>query len=273
MRKINCWLILSLAAPLLLAQPEKDAKKPKHPFIGDAAAIEAGQKIFTSGCGGCHGPDGKGGRGPNLRERTSWHPMDDDTLYSSIQKGIGGGMPAANLSEDQAWQVVAFVRALTSPAIETPLAIGNAEAGRQIFWGKAGCSGCHRIRGTGGGLGPDLSNAGGTRPLAHLREAILDPESLGAAQYRGVEVLLKSGQRLKGVARNRTNYSLQLQDKDGNMHLISMNDVREMNLSNGSPMPRNYKDRLSADEIDNLLAYLREQTIRPYVPESKSKPE
>jgi cytochrome c oxidase cbb3-type subunit III len=273
MCKINCWLFFIFAAPLLMAQHEKDGKKTKHPFIGDPAAIEAGRKTFANGCGACHGPDGKGGRGPNLRERTSWHPMDDDTLYSAIQKGIGGAMPAANLSEDQAWQVVAFVRALTAPAIETPLAKGNAEAGRQLFTGKAGCAGCHRIRGSGGGLGPDLTNIGATRALSQLREAILDPESLGAAQYRGVEVLLKNGKRLKGVARNRTNYSLQLQDKDGNMHLIDMLDVTEMKLSDGSPMPRNYKDRLNADEIDNLLAYLREQSVRPYSPESKSKSE
>ena len=272
MRKIQCSLFLVVAVPLLLAQhDEKDAKKPKHPFIGDPAAIEAGRKTFVNGCGACHGPDGKGGRGPNLRERTSWHPLDDATLYSAIQKGIGGDMPAANLPEDQAWQVVAFVRALTAPAIETPLAIGNPEAGRQVFNGKAGCSGCHRIRGTGGGLGPDLTNVGGIRPVAQLREAIIDPESTGAAQYRGVEVLLKNGQRQKGVARNRTNYSLQLQDKDGNIHLINMRDVAEMKLADGSPMPRNYKQRLSADEIDDLVAYLRQQSVRPYVPESKSK--
>ena len=271
MRKIQCSLLLAIAAPLLLAQHEKDGKKTKHPFIGDPAAIEAGAKTFANGCGACHGPDGKGGRGPNLRERVSWHPIDDDTLYTAIQKGIGGAMPAANLSEDQAWQVIAFVRALTAPAIETPLAKGNVEAGRQLFSGKAGCAGCHRIRGAGGGLGPDLTNVGGIRALPQLREAILDPESLGAAQYRGVEVALKNGKRLRGVARNRTNYSLQLQDREGNIHLIDMRDVSEMKLSDGSPMPRNYKDRLSADDIDNLVAFLSQQSARPYVPESKSK--
>src|SRR5258705_6618856 len=178
MRIIPSLLILALAALPLLAQHEKDGKETKHKFIGDPVAIEAGRKIFTSGCGACHGPDGKGGRGPNLRERVFWHPIEDDTLYNAIQKGIGGSMPPANLSEDEAWQVVAFVRALTAPAIETPIVKGNAEAGRQLFTGKAGCAGCHRIRGAGGGLGPDLTNIGGTRALPQLREAILDPESI-----------------------------------------------------------------------------------------------
>ncbi len=269
MRNFTCWLILAAAAPLLLAQHEKDGKDSKHRFIGDPVAIEAGRKLFANGCGACHGPDGKGGRGPNLRERVFWHPVEDDTLYNAIQKGIGGNMPAANLPEDQAWQVVAFVRALTAPAIETPIVKGNPEAGRALFSGKAGCANCHRIRGNGGGLGPDLTNIGGTRALPQLREAILDPESIGAANYRGVEVAMKNGQKFKGVARNRTNYSLQLQDRDGNMHLIKMHEVSEMKLSDGSPMPRNYKDRLSADDVDNLVAYLRDQSMRPYSRDKK----
>ena len=269
MRNLHCWLMLTLAAPVLLAQHEKDGKDSKHRFIGDPVAIEAGRKLFANGCGACHGPDGKGGRGPNLRERVFWHPVEDDTLYNAIQKGIGGNMPAANLPEEQAWQVVAFVRALTAPALETPIVAGNPEAGRALFAGKAGCANCHRIRGTGGGLGPDLTNIGGTRALPQLREAILDPESIGAANYRGVEVTMKNGQKFKGVARNRTNYSLQLQDRDGNMHLIKMHEVAEMKLSEGSPMPRNYKDRLSADDVDNLVAYLRDQSARPYSRDKK----
>jgi len=271
MRKLECSLLLLVAALPVMAQHEKDGKESRHKFIGDPVAIEAGRKLFANGCGACHGSDGKGGRGPNLRERVFWHPVEDETLYKAIQKGIGGAMPAANLPEDQAWQVIAFVRALTAPAIETPITKGNAEAGRQLFSGKAGCVGCHRIRGSGGGLGPDLTNIGATRALPQLHEAIIDPESIGAAQYRGVEVQLKNGKRLKGVARNRTNYSLQLQDRDGNMHLINMGDVTELKLSDGSPMPRNYKQLLSGEEIDNLVAYLRLQSARPFPAGSKSK--
>src|SRR5690242_16000936 len=114
------FTILALALMLpLAAQHEKEGEKPKHPFIGNPAAIEAGRKLFANGCAACHGAEGQGGRGPNLRERIFWHPVDEDILYKSIQKGIGGGMPAANLSEDDTWRVVAFVRSLTAPAIET----------------------------------------------------------------------------------------------------------------------------------------------------------
>src|SRR5689334_13003713 len=171
-------LPLVLLLPLA-AQHEKEGEKKKHPFIGDPGAIGAGQKLFATGCAACHGSEGEGGRGPNLRERVFWHPLDEETLYTAIHKGVGGAMPPANLSEEDTWRVVAFVRSLTAPAIETP-APGNAQEGEALFWGKAKCSGCHSIRGRGGKLGPDLTNAGATRGLPQLRQDIVDPDANGA---------------------------------------------------------------------------------------------
>lgn len=267
------FAILVFACPVLLAQHEKTGEKSRHPFIGDPQAIEAGRKTFTAGCAACHGAEGQGGRGPSLREAVFWHPVDDDTLYKAIQKGIPGGMPAANLPENEAWQVVAFVRALTSPAAETPLASGDTSAGENIFWGKAGCGNCHRVRGRGGALGPDLTNIGATRALPQLRDAIIDPDAEGASKYRSADVLLKSGKRVRGVARNYTNYSLQVQDAAGELHLIAMTDVSEMSLSKTSPMPKNFKERLTKAEIDNILAYLSHQSIRPIVAGARKEAE
>ncbi len=254
---------LCLAAALpVAAQHEKESEKKKHPFIGDPKAIEAGRKLFASGCGACHGPEGQGGRGPNLRERVFWHPLDEDAIYKAVTKGIpSGGMPPANLNEEQSWQVVAFVRSLTEPAIEGPVP-GDAQAGEKVFWGKAGCSGCHRIQGRGGLLGPDLSNIGSVRPLGHIRESILDPDADGVANYRGATVVLRDGRTLRGVARNRTNYSLQLQDAEGNLHLLNMADVHELALTKGSPMPKDFGTKLSEKEIDDLVSYLARQSTR-----------
>lgn len=251
------WLLAAAA----MAQPEKEPEKPKHPFIGDPKAIEAGRALFAAGCAVCHGVNGEGGRGPNLRERVYWHPLEEDTIYKAIQKGIGANMPAANLPEDETWRLVAFVKALTSPAFETPVP-GDAKAGEELFWGKAGCGGCHGIRGRGGKLGPDLGEIAAVRPAAHIRESIVDPDADGAVGYRAATIVLTSGKTLKGVARNRTNYSLQLQDAEGSLHLVRIADVREMTLGKGSPMPKDFAQRLSAADIDNLVAFLSRQTAR-----------
>lgn len=256
------FLSMTVMLPLV-AQHENTGEKPKHPFLVDPHAIEAGRKLFAGGCAACHGGEGQGGRGPNLRERIYWHPVDEDTLYKVVQKGIpAGGMPAAQLSEDETWQVVAFVRSLTSPAIETVVP-GDPAAGEVAFWGKAGCGECHSIRGRGGKLGPDLTNAGATRPLPQLRQDILDPDAGGATGYQSIAVVLRSGATLAGVARNRTDYSLAIQDANGGLHLLSMADIKEIKLGIGSPMPKDYGTRLSPAELDNLLAYLSRQSARP----------
>jgi putative heme-binding domain-containing protein len=252
----------------LAAQHEKEGDKPKNPFLGDPKAVEAGQKLFLNGCAGCHGAEGQGGRGPNLRDRVFWHPLDDATLFSAIQKGVPGSpMPAANLPEDQAWQVVAFVRSLTMPAMFASPS-GDAKAGEELF-GKAGCANCHRIRGHGGQLGPDLSNVAATRPLPQIRQAIVDPDAAGEQGYRGVTVVLKNGETLRGVARNRTNYSLQLQDGKGALHLLLMSDVASVTLSKGSPMPKDYATRLGKQDVENLIAFLSRQSMR--APEDMKK--
>jgi putative heme-binding domain-containing protein len=258
----NAVLALVLLLPLA-AQHEKEGEKSKHPFIGDPVAIEAGRVLFAGGCAACHGAEGQGGRGPNLRERIYWHPVDEETLYSVIKKGIpAGGMPAADLNEDQAWQVVAFVRSLTTPAIETK-APGDPEAGEALFWGKAGCAQCHSIRGRGGKMGPDLTNAGSVRPLPQLRQDIVDPDADISPGYRTADVVLRTGAKLHGVARNFTNYSIQLQDAEGNLRLLSAAEIREMTLPKGSAMPKDYGKLLAPQELDNLLAYLSRQSARP----------
>jgi putative heme-binding domain-containing protein len=75
-------------------------------------------------------------------------------------------------------------------------------------------------------------------------------------------VVLKNGQTLKGVARNRSNYSLQLVDTGGKLHLIEMRDVRELTLTESTPMPTDYLQRLTRLELRDLLAYLAAQDIR-----------
>jgi len=173
-------------------------------------------------------------------------------------------MPASKLPDDETWQLVAFVRALTGPAAETQVE-GDPAAGEKVFWSsKAGCGNCHAIRGKGSRMGPDLSNVGGTQPLTLIRESVLepskDPSFIGK---ESVTVTLKNGTVIRGVARNRTNYSLQVIDKQGELHLISPAEVKELSVAEQSGMPADYGKRLTKDELRDLLAFLAHQTSRP----------
>jgi putative heme-binding domain-containing protein len=266
------WSVaLFLVLPLVAQHGDKSEEKKSHPAIGDPKEIAAGKGLFATSCAACHGPAGEGGRGPNLHNRGAWHPLEEKDLFLTIQNGIpGADMPPTKLPENQLWQIVAFVRSLTAPAIETPPA-GDIAAGETLFWGKAQCGSCHRIRGQGGMLGPDLSNAGAQLSIEKLREAILDPDADGFRGYREVTATLKNGQRIRGVARNRTNYSIQILDEQGKPHLLDTSDLRDLQFGEHSPMPRDYKQRLNRQELTDLLAYLSRQSARPYEPKKKSQ--
>jgi putative heme-binding domain-containing protein len=261
---MRVFALVPLAASLL-AQHGQYLSDSKNPAIGNPEAIAAGTKLFLASCAGCHGPDGGGGaRGPNLVRRSLWHPLGDDAIFQVIRKGVPGtDMPPTKLTDEQTWNLVAFIHALTGPASTNPVP-GDPVAGKAVYWGvKAGCSNCHPIRGQGGRMGPDLSNVGGSRPLAVIREAIVEPaKDLYFLGNEAATVLLKDGQTLNGVAKNRSNYSLQLVDTKGILHLIQMSDVKHLTLSASTPMPTDYATRLSKNELRDLLAYLAAQDIR-----------
>ena len=256
--------------PLLAQHGEDQDKKSKNPAFSNPVAIAAGSKLFTNSCAGCHGPRGEGGRGPNLRNRGVWHSLDEQELFQTIQKGVpGSDMPATNLPDEQIWQLAAFVRALSAPAIESNPP-GDFAAGEAIFWGKAGCGSCHRILGRGGMLGPDLSNIGAQRPANQLRESLLDPDADRLRAYQGVTVVTKDGRTVEGVARTRTNYSVVILDKSGELHTFRTGELREIKLSRHSLMP-SYKQRLNQEELTNVIAYLSRLSVRPYTATDEKK--
>jgi len=225
-------------------------------------AVERGHKLFGSACAGCHGAHGEGGRGPKLSEGELVRGAKDEKLFSSIKNGVPGTeMPPFPLPDDQIRELLGFIRSLSAPAADAIVA-GDAEAGRTVFYGAGGCNSCHRIRGEGGFLGPDLSNAGATRTLLQLRTALTNPELRGDSEYRGVRVVLKSGKALEGVMRNATNYSFEVQDKDGNLRPLAADEIREITYRKSSLMP-SYAGKLSAADLDNLLAFLSRQIARP----------
>ena len=52
-------------------------------------------------------------------------------------------------------------------------------------------------------------------------------------------------------------------DRKGALHLISMTEVKALDISQKSPMPADFGARLSAQEMEDLLAYLSRQSLRP----------
>ena len=260
------FVFFALAMLSLAQHPEPDmtaAGESSTRYMGDPAAIQAGQESYQLVCSGCHGITGEGGRGPNLLTGKGVGKATDDELFGLIKNGIpGSDMPPSPLDEIKVWQMTAYVRSLTSPALHQDVE-GDQDAGKALFYGQGGCTNCHMIRGEGGYLGPDLSNLGVTQNLARIREGLLDPNKRFTKGFDPVIVTLRDGTRIEGVAKNYSNYALQILDGDGRLHLFGNNDAKTVEFRDNSWMPADYQERLSDGEVQNLLAFLSRLTLAP----------
>lgn len=260
--RFRLMLVIPALVPLLAQHEEEHRRKEaRNPLAGKAEAVEAGRLQYLTSCSGCHGPTAEGGRGPRLTNNSGVRGASDERLFDSIKNGVrGSDMPASPLPEEKIWQMVTYVRMLNARAYESQVP-GDVEAGRQVFQG-AGCVQCHRIRGEGGLLGPDLSNIGASRSVAQMRESILKPSARPTEGYGGVTVTLRSGTRVAGIAKDNTNYAIQVMDAQGQLHLIDKRDVTEIVFRQESLMPGDYRERLSRDQQRDLIAFLSRQAIR-----------
>ena len=260
-------IAMCLSSTLLLAQ-EHTPQNEKNPLAGQPAAIEAGQKTFGQACQACHGGDAAGSqRGPALATGVFRHGGKDGEIFLNIRNGIAGTQmpPFSGFTTAQAWQVVSYLRSLNGTGANSGEVVeGDALVGQKLFFGTAGCAGCHEVNGRGGIVGPDLSAAGAT-PADALMQKILDPNTSpnprGRRDRRAgigvVNVTMKDGRKVAGVRRNEDTYSLQLMDVAGHLHLLDKQNIVERRDDPNSLMPASYAARLSASERQNIVAYLK----------------
>ena len=89
----------------------------------------------------------------------------------------------AKLAEREREQEV-YLTELVNRTLPTP---GNPERGREVFFSqKVGCYGCHRAAGSGGHLGPDLSQVGRFRTPRDLLESIVFPSASRSCARAGL---------------------------------------------------------------------------------------
>jgi cytochrome c oxidase cbb3-type subunit III len=222
------------------------------------AALLQGRQVFSSSCAGCHGLDGRGGeRAPDIASKPEVQRLSSAALTRIVHDGVPGtGMPSFRLLGGSRIQaVVLYVRSLQGRG-EAGRLPGNPEAGKGLFFGKAGCVECHMVAGVGGFIGSDLSNYAATESAQEIRDAILHPEAKADPAKKAVLVTTMSGEQLTGVARNEDNFSLQLQTLDGSFHLFTKTDLKSVEHQDRSLMPSDYGSRLSRVELNDIVSYM-----------------
>lgn len=203
---------------------------------------------------------GDGGKGADLSRRDLVRAKTDGDLVRVIEIGVPGTeMPSAwHMTRREVTQVAAFVRSLAR--VENTGTVPGDPARGKALYAKHGCAGCHTLKHgdlyTGGYLGPDLSSIGLKRSAAHLRRSLTEPAETLPDDFVPIQVVTKAGKTIEGRRMHEDTFALVIRDFAGNNHSLYKSDVQSAVLDpKRSPMPA-YKDKLSAAELDDLVAYL-----------------
>lgn len=95
--------------------PAKAANR-SNPLAKDPEAAQAGAKLFAQHCVSCHGPAGEGKDGkPGLHSEHVAQATPGQLYWLLTNGSLKNGMPSwARLPEQQRWQLVTHVKAMTS---------------------------------------------------------------------------------------------------------------------------------------------------------------
>jgi len=130
---------------------------------------------------------------------------------------------------------------------------GNRERGKTLF--TQNCSICHRLRGEGRNIGPDLGTVA-DKPVQELVVAILDPNQAVDPAYTAYTVTTRDGGEFSGILAGETPNSISLRMPGGAEEVILRSNVKEITSSGRSLMPEGFETGLKPQDLADLIAFI-----------------
>lgn len=204
----------SNSIPQVTSKPPEDIGDLIKPDTTSDDLVKFGKKIFFAKgqCTLCHTMGTKGDRAPDLanagglagKRKAGMSPGDylAESLYDPntfVVDGYTPTMPAVNknpiaLSDGEILAVVAFLQSLGGKVTvdgKTKFAVAETARakvekpveGPEGLMVKYQCNTCHDMKGTARLVGPPLSDIGGKKDKAYIKEAIVEPAKVIAEGY------------------------------------------------------------------------------------------
>jgi mono/diheme cytochrome c family protein len=228
--------------------------------VPDAAAVERGQKLFSTSCSFCHGSSAQGGdTGPDLvRSPLALDDERGDKIGPVILQGRPGkGMPAFHFTADQIQDLAAFLRSRQQAAIDRnsytilDVVTGDAAKGREYFNGEGHCGMCHSPTG-------DLAGIAKKYDPVTLQSRFLYPRPRpGEPEIKPqVTVKLASGKSFSGTLEYLDDFDVALRDEAGDYHSFTRDAHLKVEVHDPLAAHAELLKKYSDADMHNLLAYL-----------------
>ncbi len=129
--------------------------------------------------------------------------------------------------------------------------------GRKVF--ERECATCHKLRGIGQEVGPNLATIQGRSPQ-QLLQNILDPNVEVLPSFVEVSVVLEDGRVASGMIASENANSVTLKRAEGIVQTISRDSMESISSTGKSLMPEGLEQKISPVEMSHLIGYLLDAT-------------
>ncbi len=145
------------------------------------------------------------------------------------------------------------IESLKNGLTEDFLAKADLGQGRSLFIKT--CQNCHRLYGVGEKIGPDLTGSDRGN-LDYLLGNMVDPSSVVDKKYRMSILLTDDDRIINGLVVDQSERTLTIQTATEKL-TFARDQIVSQKVTEKSPMPDGLLDTLTAEQIRDLVAYLR----------------
>lgn len=143
--------------------------------------------------------------------------------------------------------------------IEAASAAGGGDPGNGEEMFVDTCSDCHKLKGEGGDVGPDLSTIS-DKGLKFISESILRPAKKITPGYETYVVVDNEGLKTIGLKTRDTATEVDITKGTGEVVTIAKSDIKEIEQDEGaSVMPDDLTEALTVKDFQDVLAYMMMQ--------------
>ncbi|MDX1943796.1 MAG: c-type cytochrome [Pirellulaceae bacterium] len=171
--------------------------------------------------------------------------LEDKAVNERLVTVWGNIRPA---SAEKKEKIATFKSQLTPEVVQQ----ADRSQGRAVF--AKNCATCHKLFDEGGKLAPELTGSQRAN-LDYVLDNVLDPSALVPREYRVQVLRLADGRIVQGVVKEETPHTLTVETANETIR-VPIGEIEARKESPLSMMPEGLFDRLTADEVRDLVAYL-----------------
>ncbi|TWU06104.1 c-type cytochrome [Stieleria varia] len=133
---------------------------------------------------------------------------------------------------------------------------GNVDAGGIVFRTEGTCINCHKVRGEGKEVGPDLTEIGSKLSREAMYVSILDPSAAVSHNFETYSLLTEDGSTVTGLLISETDQAVTLRTSEGIDKTVAQDSIEILKKQSKSLMPQDLQRLMTVDQLVDLVEYL-----------------